>query len=79
LQAKPQEGGINILDESSSISNQQPPIADLEHPYAFSPIDIAECRRMFQIGDRWLLSADPSNERLRHLLRGVSMDWRGRR
>jgi hypothetical protein len=53
---------INILDESSSISNQQPPIADLEHPYAFSPIDIAECRRMFQIGDRQLLIADPLNE-----------------
>jgi len=40
------------------ISNQQPPIADVEHPFAFSPIDIAECRMMFQIGDRLLLIAN---------------------
>jgi hypothetical protein len=37
------------------ISNQHPPIANLEHPFAFSPIDIAECRTMFQIGDRRVL------------------------
>jgi hypothetical protein len=40
------------------ISNQQSPIADLEHPFAFSPIDIAECIRMFQIGERVLLIAN---------------------
>src|SRR5262249_29159035 len=61
------------------ISNQRPPIADLEYPYTFSAItgiqatklfrntacahttriDSAECIRMFQIGDRRSLIADP--------------------
>jgi hypothetical protein len=49
--------GINILDESSSISDQQDPIADLEHPSAFRNIDSAECKRIFQIGGwRWLIA-----------------------
>jgi hypothetical protein len=30
-------GALTILDKSSSISNQQPPIADLEHPYRIQP------------------------------------------
>ena len=40
------------------INNKQPPIANLEHPFAFSTIDIVERRRMFQIGDRVLLIAN---------------------
>src|SRR6516164_7140684 len=44
------------------MSNQQPPTADLEHRSPFRNIDRAECKRMFQIGDRRLLIADPSNK-----------------
>jgi hypothetical protein len=44
-----------LSNPRSRISNQQPPIADLEYPSAFRNIDRAECKMMFQIGDRRLL------------------------
>ena len=42
------------------ISNQQPPIADLEHRSAISLA--IHCKRIFQIGDRRLLIGDLGNQ-----------------
>jgi len=41
--------------DDPKISIQHSPIADLEHPSALS---IADCKRIFQIGDRRMLNAD---------------------
>jgi hypothetical protein len=55
----PDTGRLHTLtNHLHQISDQPSPFADLEDPFAFSTIDIAKRRRMFQIGDRVLLIAN---------------------
>src|SRR5437867_2556671 len=59
------KGFAQQIGEKAQIRNQHSPIANLEHPCALSlaisscrkVIDKADCRRMFQIGDRRMLVA----------------------
>jgi hypothetical protein len=50
------------LRAAPQISDTPSPIADLEHPYAFSRIDKDILRRMFQIGDRRLRIAETAGD-----------------
>jgi len=59
---------MRLTHQVPDISTLHSPIANLEHPFALSVIDgtalealvvvSAECKRMFQIGDRRMQSAD---------------------